>query len=245
MFVRSATDMTPLSKNKIKWIRSLRLKKNRDKEHLFVVEGAKMVQEISDQWNHLVECYVTTDPESNFPGETYQTDTATMKSISALNTPGTMLAVVRQPELPPSEQGLILALDGIQDPGNMGTIIRTADWFGVSTIVCSNETVDIFNPKVIQSSMGSLFRVSVVYTDLVEYLDKSTYPKFGALMEGEAMPLVQPEENAILIMGNEGNGVSPEIIQCIDRPVHIPGKGDAESLNVAVATGILLAHFSQ
>lgn len=237
--------MEALSKNKIKWIRALRLKKNRDLEKLFVVEGAKMVQEILDQWPGAIECIVTLDAGTKIHSQQFHTGEATMKQLTALKTPSSMLAIVRQPELTEQKSGLILMVDGIQDPGNMGTIIRTADWFGVSTIVCSKETVDIFNPKVIQSSMGSLFRIPCVYADLEAYLKETSLPVYGALMEGTALFTMDPIHDGILVVGNEGNGVSSEIISKITQPVHIPGKGGAESLNVAVATGILLSHFSR
>lgn len=237
--------MEVLSKNKIKWIRSLRLKKNRDAEKLFVVEGTKMVQEIIDQWPEAIECLVTSSNDFQFEGTIYHCDPSEMKAITSLKTPSSLLAVVKQPNPKAANSGLILALDGIQDPGNMGTIIRTADWFGVSEIICSIETVDIFNPKVIQSSMGSLFRVQCSYVNLVDYLENTELPIYGALMEGKELSNFDPIQRGILVMGNEGNGVSPEIIEKITHAVHIPGKGGAESLNVSVATGILLAHLTK
>ncbi len=237
--------MEVLSKNKIKWIRSLRLKKNRDTEKLFVVEGAKMVQEIITEWPDAIECIVSLEAMDSQNRLHYQTDAATMKSLTALSTPSSVLAVVHQPVLNAQTSGLLLAVDGIQDPGNMGTIIRTADWFGVSTILCSKATVDIFNPKVIQSSMGSLFRVPCVSVDLETYLAETQLPVYGALMEGKSLYGFDALEEGILVVGNEGNGISANIIEKITQPVHIPGKGGAESLNVAVATGILLAHLKK
>lgn len=234
--------MDALSKNKIKWIRSLRLKKNRDAEGLFVVEGTKMVQEILATQLSLVECLVTTDESTDSEAVTYLTDIATMKSISGLSTPSSLLAVVRKPEFTDSKSSWTLALDGVQDPGNMGTIIRTADWFGITEIVCSQNTVDCFNPKVIQSTMGSIFRVRVKYEKLADYLDADDRPVFGALLEGENMHSVEAPERGILLMGNEGNGISESLVNSITHPIHIPGKGGAESLNVSIATGILLAY---
>ena len=234
--------MDALSKNKIKWIRSLRLKKNRDAEALFIVEGTKMVQEIlAGDYVH-VECLVTTD--ESFDSETlaFHTDDSTMKTISGLSTPGTLLAVIRKPEFKAEAVAWTLALDGVQDPGNMGTIIRTADWFGIKEIICSQNTVDCFNPKVIQSTMGSIFRVSVRYENLEEYFNTDSRPIYGALLEGENMHAITSPKEGILLMGNEGNGISSELIAAISHPIHIPGKGGAESLNVAVATGILLGH---
>lgn len=237
--------MEVLSKNKIKWIRSLRLKKNRDASKLFIVEGTKMVQEIIEHWSEYIDCLITTDHELNFSGTVYHCSDVEMKNLTTLRTPSHLLAVVRQPEITPKTSGITLALDGIQDPGNMGTIIRTADWFGITSIVCSKETVDIFNPKVIQSSMGSLFRVSCIYTDLEEFLKSAEKPIYGALMEGRSLNNIEHFGDAILVMGNEGNGVSEAILNCISEAVHIPGKGGAESLNVAVATGIILAELTK
>jgi len=204
-----------------------------------------MVQEILDQWPSAIECIVTLHKTTEIHSQQFHTDEATMKQLTALRTPSSMLAIVRQPELTEQKRGLILAVDGIQDPGNMGTIIRTADWFGVSTIVCSKETVDIFNPKVIQSSMGSLFRIPCVYADLEAYLEETSLPVYGALMEGTALFTLDSIHDGIVVVGNEGKGISSEITAKITQPVHIPGKGGAESLNVAVATGILLSHFSR
>ncbi|MCR9172546.1 MAG: RNA methyltransferase [bacterium] len=236
--------MDALSKNKIKWIRSLRLKKNRDSEGLFVVEGAKMVQEILKDESATVECLVTTDESLDFAGTQFHTDTATMKAISGLSTPSSLLAVVKKPQISTKKSPWTLVLDGVQDPGNMGTIIRTADWFGITDIVCSQQTVDCFNPKVVQSTMGSIFRVCVRYERLEDYFENVDRPVFGALLEGENMHCVTVPKEGILLMGNEGNGISEELIDFISHPIHIPGKGGAESLNVAVATGILLGRFS-
>jgi len=233
--------MDALSKNKIKWIRSLRLKKNRDAEGLFIVEGTKMVQEILNGDIAEIEYLVTTDESFDSQMIALLTDASTMKSISGLSTPGSLLAVVRKPEFQIESISWTLALDGVQDPGNMGTIIRTADWFGIKEIVCSHNTVDCFNPKVIQSTMGSIFRVNVKYQDLKEYFDTDSRPVYGALLEGENMNFINSPKEGILLMGNEGNGISSELIDTISHPIHIPGKGAAESLNVAVATGVLLS----
>jgi TrmH family RNA methyltransferase len=155
------------------------------------------------------------------------------------------MAVVKQPQFDAPPSNWILAVDGVQDPGNLGTIIRTADWFGINTIVCSHETVDCFNPKVIQSTMGSIFRVHLDYTNLEEFLNQSELPIFGALMEGESVFNSSIPESGILVMGNEGNGISENLLPLINHPIHIPGRGQAESLNVAVATGILLGQLSR
>lgn len=237
--------MEKLSKNKIKWIRSLRLKKNRDLESIFVVEGDKMVKEIIAQWSDQIVCLCTIDESFKSSFETYYVDEQTMKELSTLYTSSNLLAVVKKPNYEEKEASFILAIDGVQDPGNFGTIIRTADWFGVDQIVCSRETVDVFNSKVIQSSMGSLFRIPVVYTDLSDYLAETKLPIYGALLDGKNMYETELSSKCITLMGNEGNGISKELHTFITHPILIPGKGKAESLNVAVATGIILAEIAK
>lgn len=233
--------MEVLSKNKIKWIRSLRLKKNRDAEGIFIVEGTKMVQEILSFEGIVINCIVTTDKALNNSHDFFLTDAATMKTLSGLNTPSSLLAVVEKPKFPETSSNWTLALDGVQDPGNMGTIVRTADWFGITEIVCSKNTVDCFNPKVVQSTMGSIFRVKVRYEQLETFFEKDQRPVFGALLEGEDMHTSKIPTQGILLMGNEGKGISDELITMVSHPIHIPGTGGAESLNVSVATGILLS----
>ena len=165
--------------------------------------------------------------------------------ISSLKTPNKALAILRKPKTsaPTLTSGLILVLDGVQDPGNMGTILRTADWFGVKTIVCSEDTADIFNPKVIQASMGSVLHMNVVYTTLETFLSTCDLPIYGALLEGENVYRTSLKKTGVLVMGNEGKGIRPSVRAFINTPIHIPGFGKAESLNVAVATGVLLSEF--
>lgn len=237
--------MEHLSKNKIKWIRSLRLKKNRDSEAVFVVEGEKMMREILKNWSHYIVLFCTSNEEFRENNDAFFIDKNTMKDLSALRTPSDFLLVMRQPPLQSNTTNLTLAIDGIQDPGNMGTIIRTADWFGVDEIVCSKETVDIFNSKVIQSSMGSLFRIPVRYLDLHNYLSDASRPIYGALLEGGDIYEKKLHAKCIIVIGNEGNGISKSLCSLIDEPIFIPGKGAAESLNAAVATGIVLSEFSR
>lgn len=168
-----------------------------------------------------------------------------MRELSMLHSASNILAIVKKPIHETSDSKFILAIDGVQDPGNFGTIIRTADWFGVDKIVCSKETVDVFNSKVIQSSMGSLFRIPIVYTNLATYLQESTLPIYGALLEGKNMYESKLTSKSITLMGNEGNGISEELRTFITDPILIPGKGKAESLNVAVATGVILAEIAK
>lgn len=236
--------METLSKIKIKWIRSLRQKKSRQKEGCFVVEGEKMVLELIETFPEKIRFICTLN--DHFLGiQCYKTDERGMKEISTLQTPNKLVAIVEIPALIPTQSDIILALDSIQDPGNMGTIIRTADWFGIKRIVCSKETVDCYNSKVIQASMGSIFRVAIEYLDLAEFIQSSNLPVLGALLDGENMYASQLPEKCILLMGNEGNGISTELIPHISHKVFIPRYGNAESLNVSIATGIILAELSR
>lgn len=234
--------MENLSKNKIKLIRSLRLKKNRDTERLFAVEGEKIINELLTEQPDSIEFVCSTDERFTFE-RTYFTDERSMKEISSLKTPGDLLAIVRFPEKRAIQSDLILALDGIQDPGNLGTIIRTAEWFGITSIVCSKDTVDCFNSKVVQATMGSLFRMSIEYTDLANYLSQTDLPIYGALLDGVDMYATPLEKKGILVIGNEGKGISDEIKSLVTKPIFIPKYGEAESLNAAMATGIILAEY--
>lgn len=234
-----------LSKNKIKWIKSLHHKKYRDSEGVFIVEGEKMVSELIEFWFDQIEFICTSDKKFEFKGQLLITDDKTIKEIGSLKTPNKFLAVVKKPQIKSDNAKFILALDGIQDPGNFGTIIRTADWFNVDLIVCSKETVDVYNPKVVQSTMGSIYRVPILYTDLNSYLSNTKLPIYGALLEGENVYQQQLSKEAILVMGNEGYGISDEIIKLIQQKIHIPRFGNAESLNVSIATGILLSEFKK
>lgn len=235
--------MEVLSKIKIKWIRSLRLKKNREIERKFILDGEKMVLELIDNQPDLIELIISSDESLNFKIKTYFADDRSMLQLSSLNTPNKLLAVVRYPELKTENANFILALDGIQDPGNLGTIIRTADWFGVELIVCSNDTVDVYNPKVVQATMGSLFHVPVMYTDLEDFITEKNIPVYGTLLEGENIYNAKKNTPAIIVMGNEGKGIRDNIKSLINHSLHIPGFGEAESLNVSIATGIVLSEF--
>lgn len=238
--------MEALSKAKQKWIRSLQQKKNRDLESLFVVEGEKSVLEgilaLSSHLEILVtlESFASQIP-SQFYSRTFTVTTKELEQISELKTPNKCLAVFRRPENVLLPDALSIALDGIQDPGNMGTILRLADWFGVKQLICSKDTVDCYNSKVIQSSMGAIYRIPVHYVDLAKFLSDTPQQKFGAMLNGKNYKKVDYPQDAILIMGNEGKGVRPEIEALFDVPVTIPRYGEAESLNVATATAILLA----
>ena len=236
--------METLSKIKIKWIRSLRQKKSRQKEGFFVVEGEKMVLELLESFPEKIKFVCTLN--HSFPGvQCFVTDERGMKEISTLQTPNKLVAVVELPTPVSVESDITLALDGVQDPGNMGTIIRTADWFGITRIICSKETVDCYNSKVVQASMGSIFRVSIEYIDLAYFLEKSTLPVLGALLDGKNMYQSNLPSKCILLMGNEGNGIHQNLLPSISHPILIPKHGNAESLNVSIATGIILAELTR
>lgn len=239
-----------VSKNQIKLITSLQQKKYRKQHELFFAEGIKVIQELLNsnfELYHLfsVEAIFDTLPQNKVT----LISEAELKKISALTTPNTCLALFRIPEEKPiSETGLILALDDIRDPGNLGTILRLSDWFGISHVVCSNETVDIYNPKVVQATMGSITRVNVIYTDLEAFLEKTELPVFGTFMDGVNLYEQKLPENGIIVMGNEANGISAAIEKHTTERISIPRFGDlqrTESLNVATATAIILSEFKR
>ena len=243
-----------LSKNKLKYIRSLKDKKHRNEHRTFVAEGNKMV---SDLLPYLKCQLLIAMPEFLYEldisdiEEVIEVNESQLAQTSFLQNPQQVLAVFYQPHSDIndiSKNDLILALDGIQDPGNLGTIIRLADWYGISHIICSQDTADVYNPKVVQATMGALARVSVHYTDLHEYLsDNQHIPLYGTLLDGENMYEQELTSNGIIIMGNEGNGIRPEIENLITKKIYIPnypaGNPTSESLNVAIATAIVCAEF--
>ena len=237
-----------LSKNEVKSIQSLCHKKQRQQEGLFVAEGVKLVEEII-QSDYRVKKIFSTDKW--YSENTHLNAIISIVSedeltrISSLQTPNQVLAIVYQPIITTISllgNQLTLVLDGIQDPGNMGTIIRNADWFGISQIICSHNTVELYNPKVIQGTMGSFLRVKVSYVDLVPLLKNTNIPVYGALLDGESIYAVQKPKEGIILIGNEGQGISKELLPFISNPITIPKIGGAESLNAAVATGIILSH---
>ena len=237
-----------LSKNEVKSIQSLCHKKQRQQEGLFVAEGVKLVEEII-QSDYRVKKIFSTDKwyseNTHLNAIISIVSEDELKRISSLQTPNQVLAIVYQPIITTISllgNQLTLVLDGIQDPGNMGTIIRNADWFGISQIICSHNTVELYNPKVIQGTMGSFLRVKVSYVDLVPLLKNTNIPVYGALLDGESIYAVQKPKEGIILIGNEGQGISKELLPFISNPITIPKIGGAESLNAAVATGIILSH---
>jgi len=248
-----------ITKNQIKLLRSLSQRKYREKEHLFIAEGSKCVRELASKFECL---WVIIENGINFSIENItvlEATTTEIQQISTLKKPQGIIGIFKlpSPEALPSlnilERDIVLLLDDIQDPGNLGTIIRTADWFGVHHIVCSDKTADCFNPKVVQATMGSLARVQVSYTNLSSYLQdmREAYPAcpiYGTLLNGNDIFKTPLEHNGIIIMGNEGNGISPAIQEYLTTPLTIPPFDTCshpDSLNVAIATAIILATLRQ
>lgn len=241
-----------ISKNTIKFIKSLQIKKFRQENSVFVVEGAKRVCELQDTDFEIIQVYSTqkyANLFSNFNSNVEIISEHEMQSISSLENNFSALALVKIKKYNTkniSSDSITLILDGIQDPGNLGTIIRTADWFGIKTIFCSENTVDLYNPKVISATMGSFARVSVIYTDLellLKEYNPQNIPVIGAFLNGNSIKN-NKIKNAILVMGNESNGISNELAVYCNHRISIPQIGKAESLNVGIATGILLYHFT-
>lgn len=233
-----------LSKAQVKWVRSLQQKKNRDAEGVFVAEGEKCVNDLRGAFQLVL--LATPDNASIIE----------IEQMSSLRTPQGTIAVFRKPsysQLPTFNSQLILALDGVQDPGNLGTIIRTCDWFGIHDILCSRDTADCFNPKVVQATMGALARVRLHYVDLPQVLQQlhlQGIPLYGTLLEGRNMydvNAIADRQKGVIIMGNEGNGISPQVRQLITHPLFIPSypadMPTSESLNVGIATAIVLSEF--
>jgi TrmH family RNA methyltransferase len=237
-----------LSKNQIKLISSLQQKKHRFANQLFFAEGVKVIQELVKSNFELEHLYTTKeDFDDVVPHKRSIISENELHKISALSTPNTCLAVFKIPaERKIIESGLVIALDSIRDPGNLGTILRLCDWFGIQQLVCSKETVDIYNPKVVQATMGSIARVNVNYIDLDAFLTNTKLPVFGTFMDSENIYKTTLPQEGIIVMGNEANGISENIEQLIDKRLTIPRFGDlqiTESLNVATATAIILSEF--
>lgn len=249
-----------LSKNKIKLIQSLNRKKNRDEAGSFLVEGNKMVEEAlrSDFHIELVVCtsaYASQHPEINKrSAELIISDNETIAKASLLQNPQDALAIVYQPKnISPEinlQNELCLALDFIQDPGNLGTILRIADWFGITQVICSENTVDVFNPKVVQASMGAVFRVKTYVTPLTDFLKTSienSIPVYGTFLEGQNIYEQNLSSNGIIVLGNEGNGISDAVSGLVTQKLLIPTfsthSNKPESLNVAIAAAICCSEF--
>lgn len=239
-----------LSKAQIKYIQSLQRNKYRRQYQQYLAEGAKIVPELIQAGAHITQLFALPEwlsanstllKQYLIPAESITPEE--LEKITALATPNQVLALVAMPQSPdtaPKPQGLCLALDAIRDPGNLGTIVRTADWFGIKRVYCSLDCVDIYNPKTVQSTMGSIVRVEVIYTDLVAlFKAHNDMPVFAADMAGESLYATKLPTAGILLIGSESHGVSPALLP-YGHPITIPRFGEAESLNAAMAAGIIL-----
>ena len=243
-----------LSKAYTKYIQSLHHKKFRDTEGEFIAEGSKVVMELLrsstfvcmqvmglQEWMHENETFI----RKYYAGPLQVIEPFELEKVSALSTPNQVLAVFKKAKNVTSEaKGRItLVLDTIQDPGNLGTIIRIADWFGVQAIICSENCTDLYNPKVVQSTMGSLGRVTVTYTNIALWLQKNKDINiYAAALNGKNVRELNGMAEGIIVIGNESKGISDEIMQLCSQKITIPKIGEAESLNAAVAAGIILSH---
>lgn len=242
--------MPEITKNELKHIRLLRQKKYRQKFRQFVVEGEKNVEELFNSALEILAIFATEEWKSEeYFGEITLISKKDLAQVSNLTTPNKVFALVKMPyysfDTSVFNEGLTLALDDINDPGNLGTIIRTADWFGVKNIICSPNSVDCFNPKVVQSTKGSIAHVQVHYVNLEDTLSQAKVPIYGAAMEGKKVQKSLSIKNpSIILMGSESHGISAELEKILTHKITIPKYGKAESLNVAIATSILLYHFN-
>ena len=240
-----------ISKNQVKLIRQLEQKKYRQREGLFVAEGPKVVGDLMRRWQPAT-VFATDDYTPPVTVEVQRITADELRRTSLLQHPQQVLALFPLPNVQRStfnvQRSIILALDGVQDPGNLGTIIRIADWFGIDDIVCSEDTADAWNPKVVQATMGSIARVNISYTNLPALLDRlpADTPVYGTLLDGDNIYSQPLSARGIIVMGNEGNGLSAEVRRRVTHRLLIPSfrEGDgAESLNVAVATAIVCSEF--
>ena len=237
-----------LSKSQIKFVKQLEQKKHRQRERRFVAEGPKVVGDLLSAGFFPTQLFATQDwyeAHTEQPSAVLIT-AEELQKLSFLQHPQQVLGVFPIPPVSPCKLGapLTLALDGIQDPGNLGTIIRIADWFGIEEIVCSQDTADAWSPKVVQATMGSIARVSITYTNLNEYLTNTSLPICGTLLDGENIYQQELPRQAIIVMGNEGNGISQPIRPLVTHRLFIPRfREGAESLNVAIATAITCSEF--
>jgi TrmH family RNA methyltransferase len=244
-----------LSKSNISLLQSLQHKKFRREHGLFLVEGYKSVTEFVNSAYQIEAVYHTAAIAPKMLKLSQKTNSveissAVIEKISALKTPADIIAVVKVPQWPVLNSTTLnkkfsIVLDAIQDPGNMGTIIRTADWFGIENIICSEDCVEVYNPKVVQATMGSLSRINVHYVDLPSVLTASKLPVYGALLDGENIYSTYFGAEGLIVMGNEGNGLSDKVKQLVNKAITIPRGGKAESLNVAIATAIFCSEISR
>jgi TrmH family RNA methyltransferase len=232
-----------VTKNQIKLVVSLKQKKYRSQHGLFVVEGEKVVNELLEAGIRPFKIFVDKADQIQKFGDAELVSKRDLKQMSSLVHPNGVLGVFYMIEFGTDDlQDWVVVLDAVRDPGNLGTIIRLCDWFGIQQLVCSKDTVDCYNPKVLQATMGSVARVNIVYTDLIGYFKNTSLPIYGAFMDGASVYGLDLPQKGILVMGNEANGISDEVDEYITSKIAIPqfGAASTESLNVATATGILL-----
>jgi len=247
-----------LSKNTIKFINSLQRKKNRNINKLFIVEGDKMVKEIINSELEIEKIFFTEHWEENISKYNLSSEIITeneLKKISSLKTPNNALAIVKIPDYELDTNGikneLSIVLDDLQDPGNLGTIIRTADWFGIKNIICSQNSADVYNPKVVQATMGAIARVKVHYVDIQTFLSNSHFVDdfkiYGTFLNGKNMNETKLSDKGLIIMGNESKGISKNIERFVNEKLFIPNYPSncktSESLNVSTATAIVCYEF--
>ncbi len=235
-----------VTKNQIKRILSLHQKKYRKQYGQFFVEGQKLIRELLDSDFILDELFVTEAIFEDIENKFTISETE-LKKMSALTNPNNSLAVFRFPKVSEiQENNLIIALDKIRDPGNLGTIIRLCDWFGIRDLICSEDSVDTYNPKVLQATMGSITRVNITYLNLEKFLTQTQLLVFGTFMDGKNIYKSELPNKGIIVLGNEANGISETIAQLISEKISIPRFGNnTESLNVATATAIILSEFKR
>ena len=244
-----------LSKSLISFIKSLHQKKYRKESGLFCIEGIKSIIEFNNSNYQLHSIYYNPTYFSTLPKfpaniKLFEVNNAELKKISTLQTPQGILALVNTPKKQELTPGLLrnkfsLLLDDVQDPGNLGTIIRTADWFGIDHIICSEQTVEAYNPKTVQSTMGSLARMNIFYTDLNTFIENANLPVYGASLDGNNIYTVNWGHEGLILLGNEGHGISEKLIKKITTSVTIPRIGKAESLNVAVSAAIFCSELGK
>lgn len=246
-----------ISKNQLKLIHSLALKKQRKKSGLFLVQGEKNVSELFNSDFEVINLFATSDyinkhadvlTKKQLVTLTIETTVEALQKAGTLQTNNSVIAVVKCKEYPVpeiKERELILVLDQVGDPGNLGTIIRVADWYGIKHVICSADCADLYNPKVIAATMGSFARVNVSHTNLCEYLAVQKRPIYGAFLEGRNIHQSKLAQSAFIVMGSESHGISNAVSQLITDKITIPNFGHAESLNVAMATGIILDNFKR
>lgn len=254
-FFASFYDIGMLSKSQIGFIKSLHQKKYRKENGIFIIEGIKSLLEFFSSKYQIQSIYYLPQYQSLLPKlpsniKLFEVNNAELEKISTLQAPQGILALLSIPanrELPPNslKNAFSLVLDGLQDPGNLGTIIRTADWFGFKNIICSENTVEVFNPKTVQATMGSLARVNICYTNLPEYFKKIDVPVYTAMLDGQSLYKVDWQQEGIVVLGNEGKGISAEVASVVNKAITIPRVGAAESLNVSISAAIICAEISR